>query len=50
MLTYTKNITIKNSYNIELTDYNEFDEFNFDLDCASYKIYYYVILVLMLRI
>lgn len=37
MLTYTKNITIKNNYNNELTDNNEFDEFSFDLDCASYK-------------
>lgn len=37
MLTYTKNITIKNSYNNELTDNNEFDEFVFDLDYASYK-------------
>lgn len=38
MLTYTKNITIKNSYNNELTDNNEFDELIFYLDCASYKI------------
>lgn len=37
MLTYTKNITIKNCYNNEPTDNNEFDEFNFDLDCASHK-------------